>query len=206
MPAKSQDPHRRELGKLTAQDQAEADALRQTATASALATCLGKTYGQIVGSNGFRAYVDDALAAAGSPSDPIERMLVEQLLMAHHRIGELHAQSACADRPEEAALYNAAAARLLNEFRKTSLALREYRTPVVSRSLTVVNQQNVAAGSQQIAYVDAQKLAEKNPSRSELISTEAKALTYEQPIFLNTEPPTCRRGEAEPLEAKRTHT
>lgn len=186
--------------------QAQADAIKQTSTAAALATCLSKTFGKIVGSNGIKAYVDATLAATGDPKDPIERMLVEQLIVAHHRIIELHAESACADTPQVKDLYNTAALRLMNEYRKASLALREYRTPVVSKSLTLVNQQNVAAGNQQIAYVEGEEPHEKKTSRTELSSKEPKALTHDIPITLNTEPTASRGREAELVQAKRTDT
>ncbi len=185
--------------------QAQAEAIKQTSTAAALATCLGKTYGKVIGSNGFKTYVESTLEAAGTIKDPIERMLTEQLIVAHHRITELHAESACADTPKIKELYNAAALRLLNEFRKTALALREYRTPVVSKNLTLVNQQNVASGNQQIAYVDGENPNEKSAARTELRSKEPKALTHEEPITLNIKSSESRSGEAEQVEAKGAH-
>ena len=188
----------------TQQNEVQAKAIKQTSAAAVLATCLRKTYGKVVGSNGFKAYVEANLAEAGNPKDPIERMMVEQLVIAHHRIGDLHAEAACAENPEVAALYQATAARLMNEFRKTSLALREYRTPVTSPKLTLVGQQNVAAGNQQIAYVNGQEQKENKSLRSEQRSKEPKAITHEEPIQLDTQPSTSRRRQAEPLEVERT--
>ncbi len=194
--------------------QAQAEAIKQTATAAALATCLSKTFGKVIGSNGFKTYVETTLEAAGTIKDPIERMLTEQLIVAHHRITELHAESACADTPKIKELYNAAALRLLNEFRKTALALREYRTPVASKSLTLVNQQNVASGNQQIAYVDGDDQNEEKPSRTKLVSnTNPKALTHDAPITLDiTTESTARRSretqfsETRGVDPRRTET
>ena len=49
------------------------------------------TASHIVGSNispeSFVAYLDQLLEEAGQPTDPIERMLIEQIAMAHHNIG-----------------------------------------------------------------------------------------------------------------------
>ena len=47
--------------------------------------------------------------------------------MAHHAIGCLYVRAATAETLDQAKLYNAAAARLLGEFRRTVLALKKYR-------------------------------------------------------------------------------
>jgi hypothetical protein len=57
-------------------------------------------------------------------------MLLEQLALAHFRVGQLHAAAGGAQGAEAAKALNAAAARLLGEFRRTALALRAYRTRV----------------------------------------------------------------------------
>jgi hypothetical protein len=72
-------------------------------------------------------YVLRTLEAAGSPSDPIERMLIEQICLAHHNIGRLHVKAATADNPEEARVSLGAAALLTGEFRRCVLALKSYR-------------------------------------------------------------------------------
>ena len=185
--------------------QSQAEVIKQTSTSAALATCLSKTFGKVVESNGFRAYHDDILTASGKPSDPIEVMLIEQLLLAHHRIGDLHAHSACSESAEEAVLYNGAALRLMAEFRKTSLALREYRTPVATPNVTVVRQQNVAKGDQQIAYVDdkGQKKEQENvASNSELGSNNVKAITHEQPPNFIPQSTASGSRETQPVETR----
>lgn len=185
--------------------QSEAEVVKQTSASAALATCLSKTLGKVISSDGFKAYHDDILTACGRPKDPIEKMMVEQLLLAHHRIGDLHAQSACANDAEVVAVFNVAALRLMAEFRKTSLALREYRTPVAAPNVTVVRQQNVAAGDQQIAYVDDNTVEppEKSDARSELGSNEPKAITHEQPINIIPQSTASGSRSAEPVEAGR---
>jgi hypothetical protein len=81
-------------------------------------------------------------------------MMIELLTLTYHSIGRLHVQAADAKTPEEAKVFNAAAARLNGEFRRTALALKTYRMPVVQKSFTVVKQANVTTGNQQVAYVD----------------------------------------------------
>jgi hypothetical protein len=167
--------------------QPHARAIQETSAAAVLATCVGKGYGEEFTVAAFKAYHDNVLEAAGQPSDPIEAMLVEQLLWAHHRIGTLHAQAARATTPETTGLYNAAAVRLIGEFRKTSLALRDYRSPAAPKHLTVVRQQNLANGDQQVAYIDQQPADHPpalppvtSPNRdTELKSNHLEAIVHE---------------------------
>jgi hypothetical protein len=53
--------------------------------------------------------------------------MVEQLALAHYRIGQLHVSAGNAQGAEAAKLFNAAVARLWGEFRRTALALQVYR-------------------------------------------------------------------------------
>ena len=86
--------------------------------------------------------------------------MIEQITLAHHRILSLHAQAAQAESAEMIEVLNAAATKLTAEMRRLCLALREYRAPVSAKNITLVKQQNVAGGDQQIALVD------KSPSGS----------------------------------------
>jgi hypothetical protein len=52
--------------------QRQAEAIKQTSASAVLATCLSKTYGKVIKSDGFKTYVDDILTASGQPTDPIE--------------------------------------------------------------------------------------------------------------------------------------
>ncbi len=103
----------------------------------------------------FQAFRDSLLKEAGDPKDPLARMAIEQLAWCHFRIGQLQGQSSTAQNPDTAVKLNAAAAKLMSEFRKLLLAVREYRAPSRPQQLTVVRQQNVAAGDQQVALVEA---------------------------------------------------
>lgn len=183
----------------------QATVIKELSTASVLATCLSKTMGMTLHSGAFKAYLDDVLAAARSSKDPVERMLIEQLVLAHHRIGELQAQAAVADDPQVIDTFNSAAARLMGEFRRTSLALREYRSPTAAPNITVVKQQNVAAGDQQITLVDGKgdaQPAEKNNSCNELTSNTPPALTHERHVEFIPESATRGGWAAEPVETR----
>ncbi len=116
--------------------------------------------GKDVGGAAFKVFKDGLLREAGSPSDPVEIMLLEQLTMAHLRVGQLHAQVETAKSIEAAKVFSMAAVRLTGELRRLALALKQYREPSAKKQFTVVRQQNVSAAGQQIAYV-----AQSNPSR-----------------------------------------
>jgi hypothetical protein len=147
-----------------------------------LATLVGKNLKGAVAPPAFKLYRDQLLRDSGQPTDAIEVMLIEQLMWAHHRIGDLHVQASTASSPETSEIYSTAAAKLMAEFRKTSLALREYRSPVVAKQITVVKQQNVAGGDQQIALVDNRPNGvgpHPTESEPELLENR-KALTHEK--------------------------
>ena len=74
-----------------------------------------------------QVYLHQLLQEAGNPADPIARMMIEQLAMAHHAIGRLHVRAATRDSLPEVVAYHGVLARLMSEFRKTSLALHGLR-------------------------------------------------------------------------------
>ena len=57
--------------------------------------------------------------------DPLQRMLLEQILIGYHRLGALHESSSRSRTPEAAVAFNGAAVKLLAELRKSMLTLRE---------------------------------------------------------------------------------
>ncbi|CAN5187259.1 hypothetical protein BH11PLA2_BH11PLA2_50440 [soil metagenome] len=72
----------------------------------------------------FVEFHDQLMEQAGNPTDPIERMQIEQLVMAHFRIGALHIQAAKTESIEGLRILNGSTARLMAEFRKLSIALQ----------------------------------------------------------------------------------
>jgi len=144
--------------RLTAQQQAalakatrEGNIVRTMAFPAAMASAL--PIGNEVGPSGFKLYLDQLVQDAGAPTDPVERMLLEQLALAHQRVAKLHAQAEEAKSADAAKVYLVAAIRLTGELRRLALAVRQYRDPLPKRSFTVIKQQNLAAGRQQVAYV-----------------------------------------------------
>lgn len=89
---------------------------------------------------------------AGVFGDPMARLLVDSAVMAHIQGARLMAKAE-GQPPEVAEVYWKASTRYLSETRHQILALRQYRAPVVSKQVTVVQQQNVAHGDQQVACV-----------------------------------------------------
>ena len=76
----------------------------------------------------YRVYLTRVFQDLGDPTDPIERMLVEQITLAHFRVAQLHAAAGQARGNESAKLLNGVAARLLGELRRTALGLKAYRS------------------------------------------------------------------------------
>jgi hypothetical protein len=111
--------------------------LRKEAAAGYLNATLGPFFEGHLHPMAFNQYVSDVLEKGGSPKDPIERMLMEQLILAHHNIGRLQVQAAGSKGTAEAEMYNTAAVRLMGEFRKTALALKTYRMPGTSLTAPV---------------------------------------------------------------------
>jgi hypothetical protein len=91
----------------------------------------------------YKTLRDRLIADCGSPDDPIEVMLIEQLMLAHFNTGRLHYRAANATQLDEARAYAGAAVSLASEFRRGALALKAYREP--SRSSEVENLPRVVA-------------------------------------------------------------
>ena len=92
---------------------------------AALATALGVE--NKIETNGCRVYLDDLVKDSGNPVDPVEIMLLEQTAMCHLLSMKLQSKASGAEGTEAIELYLSGAARLSSEFRKTALALKEYR-------------------------------------------------------------------------------
>ena len=143
------------------------------------------------------------------PADPIERMMIEQIALAHHKIGELYFRARRANSPEKVKVYHAAITALLGEFRRMALALKSYREPTPAKHVTVVRQQNLAQ-SQQVAYLDGERPSAtaasnqqpENRSDSKLGSKKAIEHVSGNSFPSKRQAPRHRR-EKEPAAAKR---
>jgi hypothetical protein len=100
----------------------QAEALRSAVFPACMSLALGLD-GQ-VGPSGYRAYLEQLLKDV---RDPIERMLIEQLALAHFRLAQLHGDAGQAKGVEAVKILNSVAARMLGELRRTALAIRLYR-------------------------------------------------------------------------------
>lgn len=89
--------------------------------------------------------LDEYMKAAGNLTDPVERMLLEQLVTDHHYVLQMKVQACRAETVDQLVAYNTLLVRFRGEFRQSVLALRQYRSPVSGRSVKVV-QQNLTSG------------------------------------------------------------
>ena len=103
----------------------QASVVKRGITPTALAMVLDMENMRVAA--GCRVYLDDLVRESGNPSDPVEIMLLEQLAMCHQYSIQMQALSKKAEGIEAIELYLSGAARLSSEFRKTALALKEYR-------------------------------------------------------------------------------
>ena len=92
---------------------------------AAIATVMGVE--SKIETSGCRVYLDDLVRESGNPSDPVEIMLLEQTAMCHLLAMKLQSKASGTEGTEAIELYLSGAARLSGEFRKTALALKEYR-------------------------------------------------------------------------------
>ena len=182
--------------------QRKADIIRDVAFAAAMASSI--PVANDIGAAAFKVYQDGLLREAGSPSDPIERMLIEQFTLAHHRVGQLHAQAENAKRIEGSKVYTTAAVRLLGELRRLALAIKQYREPSAKKQFTVVRQQNVSNGGQQVAYLDQSGTPQGQIPFNHASNEEgsSKRLEYVPQTEFIPEPQTASSRATEPALAR----
>ena len=109
----------------TPSSQEKARKFRELGSATYLSGAMHPLLGNTLDLMTCQAYLEEFVRDAGDPQDPIARLLVEQLATAHQLIGRYHIRAATTTNLEEAKVYLAAAARLLGEFRRSSLALEK---------------------------------------------------------------------------------
>ena len=181
----------------------EADIIQDVLFAASMAGSISA--GDSVSSSGFKVFLERLLKQAGDPTDPVERMMIEQLALAHYRIAQLHVQAAKADTVDAAKQYSAMAIRLTGELRRMSLAIKQYRQPTSTKHFTVVRQQNVSNGNQQVAYLDqstngaAQTKDSFLPDGSEQTS---KRLSHDHPHTLPSQSEADRGWTPQPEVAR----
>jgi hypothetical protein len=87
----------------------------------------------LVEPSAFRLFLDKLMRDAGDPQDPVERMLLEQLTLAHFRAAQLQSEAEGAKAVEAIELRERCSIALMAETRKMALALAEYRERSRSR-------------------------------------------------------------------------
>ncbi len=110
--------------------------LRDTIPSMFLYATLSQPFRQIE-EKAYRIFRDRLLADCGSPTDPIEVMVIEPLALAHFNFGFLQCKATNAPTIQAAGVYASAASRLMGEFRRSALALQAYRA--ASRNLAATS-------------------------------------------------------------------
>jgi hypothetical protein len=146
----------------------------------------------------YQLFRDQMLSDAGHPSDPVERMILEQLILAHLNVGLFQYKATNAGTIQATAAYASAAARLIAEFRRSALALQAYR--VTSRQLANDPSKDIVMPIEQANL--AEDLAGKNDLDNEqpLIKESADG---GDPIIPYPGPAALRDQQPQSLEAAR---
>lgn len=97
------------------------------------------------------AYLDDFAKRAGGPTDPVEEAMVRQLAQADMLVGQMLMQANIAKTPQAAAAFGNVGCRLLGEFRKLAISLKDYRSDNHQRRTTVIHHEVTHVGQQNIA-------------------------------------------------------
>ena len=183
--------------------QQQAENIEELTAATFLQGVCSKSFGDVFEPAAYQSFRDKFVRDAGDPTDPVEQMLLEQLMLAHHHIGRLHQKAAEARTPEAAKVFYGALTRLQGEFRRLALALRLYRSPVKSKQFTVVRQQNIAGGDQQVAQIDHAITSQSNRipecrGDTQLVGKRSQKLeTLNGAIRHEAKPKACRRRPAQ---------
>lgn len=153
----------------------------------------------IVGVQGFQEFRSALLKDLGEPKDPLATMFIDQLCWLHFRSAELLVAGASAKlQADQVAALTAAAARVIAEFRKSALALREYQSPLRQPANVTIN------ANAQVAVVEGASAAVQ-PSVEVFdakVSKPAEALSHDNFEAFVPEPKTRRRGPPEPVETR----
>jgi len=107
--------------------------LKDVAGASQMYIAVSASIAPHISTEAFKIYRQKLLEQSGSPTDPIEIMLIEQIALAHFHIGRLHLKSCSTAQGPLAVAYADAATRLTAEFRRSALALEDYRAKQIVR-------------------------------------------------------------------------
>ena len=173
----------------TARDTSHALNLRDVTAAGWLWWIMSTMLSDKISPEAFKQYRDILLEDAGSPSDPLEIMLIEQLALAHFSIGRLQVKSCSMEVPKLATAYADSATRLLGEFRRCTLALEDFRSKQAARK------RESASNDAAEKTVPAARNGESLPSTN----GKKKPPTTKQRGDGHTEMPECLQKRMAPL-------
>jgi hypothetical protein len=162
---------------------------------------LRPTLGTHLRGDGIQVYRQRLQAEYARPGNQFDAMLVDQLTWCHVASGQLITEAVHTKDVQHREMLTGSALKLMAEVRKTALTLRDLQTPPAVKHVTVVKQQNVAAGVQQVALVEAgaaESALGKKKSNTELVSNEAR---QDDARLIATDPATDR-WSTEPAEAQ----
>ena len=155
------------LEELTRRWQKEADAIENALVPAQLREIIvGGQDGLSV--EGVRHYLAERTQGV---EDPVEKMMLRQLIVGHHQVMRLYVAANDTTNLDAIKTYNAAAARLQAELRLLAMSVRLYRTPVMAKQITHVEQQNIA-NQQSVAFVQQGEDKTMKCRDSELVSNE----------------------------------
>lgn len=128
--------------------------LEELVVSNYLASGVGEPLKSMAGPAAWKILSERFLERCGRPSDPVEVILLEQLLLAHHSAGMLHVTANRAKTADQAGHYFAATARLVAELRRLALALKSYRERPTSTPATPAKRTRKARPADCAAHQD----------------------------------------------------
>jgi hypothetical protein len=134
MPAAAKPPPEPTIAEIIAQ---QAVNLKDVTGAAQLYIAVTSSIAPDISTAAFKIYRQKLLEQSDSPTDPIEIMLIEQIALAHFHIGRLHLKSCSTAQAQLAVAFADAATRLTAEFRRSALALEDYRAKQFARCQAV---------------------------------------------------------------------
>src|SRR5262245_7190082 len=128
-PANASSPNA--LPRLSATEKAQR--LRDFGPAALLYGSSAPLLGEAIDVETWKLYLDGVVKELGATADPVARLMIQQLALAHFALGRLHVRASTRVLPQEVAVYIGAISRLMAEFRRTALALQVYRAATPRR-------------------------------------------------------------------------
>jgi len=126
------------------------DRIERGGPASYMQMILARGLGDVGDINVTAAYIAGVSSDCGTCSDPLLKMLLQQILISFHRIAQLHMSSSQGRTPEASLAYTSAATKLQAEMRKSMLAFRELQQVPMQVGAYVQRQVGVLSPAEQI--------------------------------------------------------